>query len=82
MSAVDLAPTILDLADVTVPTFMDGKSFKKQLFHRANNRMKLERQYVLVEYWGEGNRDSIDGDCPWTFDSNLSVRLCVDLMND
>lgn len=72
ISAVDIAPTILNLANVTVPNFMDGTSFKDRLFAQ-HNAIKLPPKYILVEYWGEGNKNSIDNMCPWAYDKNLSV---------
>lgn len=68
VSAVDLLPTILELSDVEIPADVDGRSFKSALF----SRRELERKYVFIEYFGEGNPKSVDKTCPWIYDENLS----------
>ncbi|KAJ8984175.1 hypothetical protein NQ317_017828 [Molorchus minor] len=73
VSSVDLAPTILELADVEVPGDMDGKSFKNVL--TSKERVQFIR-HIFVEYWGEGNARSIDGRCPWKYDRNLAECSC------
>ncbi|CAH1118684.1 unnamed protein product [Phaedon cochleariae] len=69
VSAVDIAPTILDLADVNIPSSMDGKSFKSQLFSSAEIPTN---DFIFVEYWGEGAPKTIDARCPWKGDDELS----------
>ncbi|XP_044762725.1 N-acetylglucosamine-6-sulfatase-like isoform X2 [Coccinella septempunctata] len=66
ITAIDIAPTILDLADITVPKDMDGVSLKKMLKQYDNSQ-----RYILIEYWGEGNIERIDRNCPWK-DGNLT----------
>ncbi|ERL85574.1 hypothetical protein D910_02993 [Dendroctonus ponderosae] len=68
VSAVDMAPTILDLAGIKPPHHMDGKSFKKQLLNKRN---KIGFKYVFMEYWGEGNERTIEKVCPWSYDENV-----------
>ncbi|XP_017781522.1 PREDICTED: N-acetylglucosamine-6-sulfatase-like [Nicrophorus vespilloides] len=68
-STVDLAPTILDLADVKIPMTMDGISMKDILLKRTINR---SRQNILIEYHGEGNANSVDNECPWAGNANLA----------
>ncbi|XP_066148918.1 N-acetylglucosamine-6-sulfatase-like isoform X1 [Euwallacea fornicatus] len=71
VSAVDIAPTILDLAGIKPPHHMDGKSFKKQLLNKRNN---IGYKFVFMEYWGEGaaTDKSVDKSCPWGFDTNVT----------
>lgn len=70
ISAVDIFPTILDLAEIQIES--DGRSFKKALFKEdsANN-------YLLIEYWGEGNANTVDTKCPWGPKDQLSVNLFI-----
>lgn len=73
ISFVDVAPTILDLANVEKPIYMDGKSFKKELIHGGD--LDNTERYILIEYHGEGNDKSNDPKCPWCDDLNLTVSL-------
>ncbi|GAB5363917.1 hypothetical protein AAMO2058_000924500 [Amorphochlora amoebiformis] len=52
VSHVDLAPTILEIANGTVPDTWDGLSYKKNLFGKTQEGF---RDYALIEYFGEGN---------------------------
>ncbi|KAK9884362.1 hypothetical protein WA026_005309 [Henosepilachna vigintioctopunctata] len=61
VSSIDIAPTILDLLHIPIPTSMDGISFKKSFIH--DNSFN---KYILIEYWGEANQKNIDKSCPWT----------------
>lgn len=67
VAAVDIAPTILNLAGVRVPEDMDGESIKDKMLTDTQSRN------ILVEYWGEGNIQRVDKSCPWE-DINLSVK--------
>lgn len=44
---------------------------------------KFERQ-LLIEYWGEGNLDTFNSQCPWSRHDRLNVSLLglMDLLND
>ncbi|KAL3271448.1 hypothetical protein HHI36_021934 [Cryptolaemus montrouzieri] len=66
ISAVDIAPTILDLANAPIPADIDGESFKTKLIEPTDFN-----KFILIEYWGEGNQDTIDTNCFWKSD-NLS----------
>ncbi|XP_057663660.1 N-acetylglucosamine-6-sulfatase-like isoform X2 [Diorhabda carinulata] len=68
ISAVDIVPTILDLANIDVPSYIDGISFKKQLFAEPSDSFN---KTILIEYWGEGDTRRIDPKCAWT-DPNLT----------
>ena len=49
---VDLAPTIAELAGVTPPAFVDGRSFRP--FLQAKPPAVKTRAAYLLEHWGEG----------------------------
>lgn len=72
IAAVDIVPTILDLAKIKLPEDIDGESFKKVLFSRNNG---IFRKQVLIEYWGEGNSATVDSQCNLRDDGNLAVRF-------
>lgn len=69
ISAVDIAPTLLDLANIEAPQEMDGNSFKKQLFGAQTD----EETHILIEYFGEGNRNTNSAACK--ADEKLSVKI-------
>lgn len=69
VSSVDMAPTILDLAGIKPPHFMDGKSFKKQLLNKRN---KIGFKFVFMEYWGEANEKTVDKSCRASYDPFVS----------
>lgn len=70
VSLVDLAPTILAWANVSTPAYMDGQSFHELL------STEVPRGYfprsLLIEYWGEGNRDTYNPECPWSAGDGLA----------
>lgn len=74
VSSVDVAPTILDLAGVKNPAFMDGRSFKNALF---SHERKPFAKRIFVEYWGEAKSKTVDTSCPCKYDGNLSVRVVI-----
>lgn len=71
ISAVDIAPTILDLAGLSVPNDMDGSTFVQELFFQ--NLGNLSRK-ILIEYRGEGKTETVDPGC---FSPKESRQLAV-----
>ncbi|KAH8308554.1 hypothetical protein KR044_009945, partial [Drosophila immigrans] len=75
VSLLDIAPTILEWAGISVPDYMDGSSFKEDLVAEYKNstlqQTKHERT-LLIEYWGEGNDDTYNPLCPWQRSDHLS----------
>ncbi|CAH1990327.1 unnamed protein product [Acanthoscelides obtectus] len=80
ISAVDLVPTILDLAGTEIPNHADGVSFKQRLLEIGDEAQSYEK-LILVEYWGEGNKKSIDDRCPWKEDGNLAAAVKATLVS-
>lgn len=54
-----------------IPKEMDGVSFKESLQKNVTGKL------ILVEYFGEANAGSIDRNCPWYDDANLSVSYII-----
>lgn len=77
IAAVDIAPTILDLATVDIPEDFDGESIKKRLFSTNED---LYWKKVLIEYWGEGNVATVDPRCDLAYDENLAVTYLIFLL--
>ncbi|ALC48678.1 CG18278 [Drosophila busckii] len=64
VSLLDLAPTMLEWVGLQAPSHMDGRSFGAQLQSPPPvNAAQLERT-LLIEYWGEGNDDTYNPECP------------------
>lgn len=61
IALIDIAPSILELAGIPVPSeMMDGASFVSKL-----SNMNIQERQILIEYWGEGNIDTYNPECPW-----------------
>lgn len=60
----DLTPTILDMANVKIPDFIDGESIRAKLESVSTSDTKFER-YLLVEYWGEGSSKTNSPECAY-----------------
>jgi N-acetylglucosamine-6-sulfatase len=54
---IDLAPTLAELAGASVPSFVDGRSFK-QLLGDKPPPVHTRRQDFAVEYWPAGPQES------------------------
>lgn len=68
----DLTPTILDLAGLRTPVFMDGESVKDQLEMANSKDSKKFDRMILVEHWGEGEQKiPDDSECEWSDDISL-----------
>lgn len=52
VSLTDVAPTLLDLAGIEVPSDMTGKSLKKTMLSSASGRVDMDRNFVVsaLEY--------------------------------
>ncbi|KAF2885334.1 hypothetical protein ILUMI_20803 [Ignelater luminosus] len=72
VSFIDIAPTILSMAHLEVPSNMDGHSFLDHIQENGADYENNKEQIVLIEYFGEGNQNTVDKDCPWFYDENLS----------
>lgn len=75
---IDLAPTIVSLAGLSPPASMDGRSVDQFLFAQKSEKdlalktPEFEDRQMLIEYHGEGSKETIDAACPWKFDGNMS----------
>lgn len=75
IQSIDLYPTILQMANVSVPDFVDGESFLNDIENVANNNSEFvyKHKNILIEYHGEGKAESNDENCPWGKDATLAV---------
>ncbi|KAH8285490.1 hypothetical protein KR054_009939, partial [Drosophila jambulina] len=73
VSLVDLAPTILAWANVSTPAYMDGQSFHELLSSDTDGvALRSFPRSLLIEYWGEGNRNTYNPECPWSEQDGLA----------
>lgn len=73
IQSVDIAPTILQMADHPIPPDMDGRPLLKEIINEQNGNRFEFNSNILIEYHGEGNGKTNDEECPWKFDNTLSV---------
>lgn len=71
VSLVDLAPTILSWANVSIPSYMDGHSFHEMFLKSPQKVPQVERS-LLIEYWGEGNFETYNAQCPGSYRDRLA----------
>ncbi|KRG07379.1 uncharacterized protein Dmoj_GI14019, isoform B [Drosophila mojavensis] len=64
VSLVDLMPTILEWVGLSVPNYVDGRSFKDELLQLHPAKRQSQHRVLLVEYWGEGNDETYNSECP------------------
>uniref|UniRef100_A0A182JMF2 Sulfatase N-terminal domain-containing protein n=1 Tax=Anopheles atroparvus TaxID=41427 RepID=A0A182JMF2_ANOAO len=67
VALIDIAPTILHLANLEIPPSMDGLPLP------LDKSEGKERQ-ILIEYWGEGTLETYNPECPWQAQDLL--QLC------
>ncbi|XP_041772223.1 N-acetylglucosamine-6-sulfatase-like isoform X2 [Anopheles merus] len=70
VALLDIVPTILQLANLELPSFLDGQPLPLQ----SDEDVLIERQ-LLVEYWGEGSLETYNPECPWAAQDRL--QLCT-----
>ncbi|EDV99854.1 GH12546 [Drosophila grimshawi] len=63
VSLLDLAPTILEWTGMSVPDYIDGRSIRDQLLSVHDTNRNLQN-VLLIEYWGEGNNETYNPECP------------------
>lgn len=80
VALIDIAPTVLELANIpNEHKFFDGISFTESLHSNHNNEInvnkkQMKRTKLLIEYWGEGNEETYNPDCPWAKTDMLNVK--------
>lgn len=68
---IDLAPTILNWAKIPVDyEDFDGKPFDHLLINSKED--KIESRQMLIEHWGEGNKETFNSECPYRKSQRLS----------
>lgn len=80
VSLLDIAPTILEWAGLSVPEYMDGRSFKSELLNAHSMNLTLQpftQRTLLIEYWGEGNDNTYNPLCPGQRSDHLAQCTLV-----
>ena len=66
LSHIDIAPTVVDLADGTVPDWVDGQSFAPVLFDPTGVPLSRARSWIGVEGWGVKNQRGVQLDATFS----------------
>ncbi|XP_055374785.1 N-acetylglucosamine-6-sulfatase-like [Condylostylus longicornis] len=75
VALIDLYPTILNIANIPLSGMEDGISFNKYLSIKESD-YEYDKNYhrqILIEYWGEGNDNTWNPDCPYKRIDHLSL---------
>uniref|UniRef100_A0A182NN85 Sulfatase N-terminal domain-containing protein n=1 Tax=Anopheles dirus TaxID=7168 RepID=A0A182NN85_9DIPT len=70
VALIDIVPTILQLANLELSSSLDGRPLPLN----SDRKDVIERQ-ILIEYWGEGNFETYNSQCPWSAQDKL--QLCT-----
>lgn len=88
VALIDLAPTILSWANITIPDWMDGGNFQEAIDFEDNSidgginnnenngfvgNTSPERR-LLIEYWGEGDDGTGNDECGYKRSDRLNVN--------
>jgi N-acetylglucosamine-6-sulfatase len=71
---IDFAPTLLAMAGLEAPAWMDGLPFFPFPQSYSNNGTEMNRKF-LIEYHGEGGRKTVSPECPYGQDDTISVSI-------
>lgn len=70
---VDIAPTILNWAKISFDyNDFDGKPFDHMLTYARVDHSVIEERQMLIEYWGEGNAETFNENCPYKKSQRLA----------
>lgn len=70
---IDIAPTIMNWARIPINySEIDGKPFDHLLHQNKVEHSLIEERQMLIEYWGEGNSETFNENCPWRKSQRLS----------
>lgn len=70
---IDLFPTILEWAGAPFTGYEDGKSFNHYISSESNHiSNNFYQRQILIEYWGEGNKETYNPACPWSESDGLA----------
>lgn len=81
VALIDIAPTVLELANIEDEhKLFDGISFTSSWNPNCDNEINLDKKQtkrtkLLIEYWGEGNEETYNPDCPWAKTDMLNVSI-------
>jgi N-acetylglucosamine-6-sulfatase len=73
---IDIAPTILNWAKISFDANeYDGKPFDHLLTNAKVDHSLIEERQMLIEYWGEGNYETYNENCPYKKSQRLDLCL-------